>query len=88
MPSVYPKACVSLNTLGQLCPQPIIETAKKIKKIKKGQILEILSDDWGMKTDLPAWCKSTKHELIKIEEEKEMLRCFVKKVTGRPSPCL
>ncbi len=72
-----PKA--SLNTLGQLCPQPIIETAKKIKKMKKGDILEILSDDWGMKLDLPAWCKMTRHELLQIVEEKDWLRCFVKK---------
>ncbi len=71
---------VSLNTLGQLCPQPIIETAKKIKKMKKGEILEILSDDWGMKLDLPAWCKMTGHELIQIQEEKNLLRSWVKKI--------
>ncbi|MBI1869645.1 MAG: sulfurtransferase TusA family protein [Chlamydiae bacterium] len=68
-----------LNTLGLLCPEPIIETAKRIKKIKKGQVLEILSDDWGMKTDLPAWCKSTGHILIEIKEEKNYLKCQVKK---------
>ena len=72
-----PKA--SLNTLGQLCPQPIIETAKKIKKMKKGDILEILSDDWGMKLDLPAWCKMTGHKFIQILEEKNILRCLIQK---------
>jgi tRNA 2-thiouridine synthesizing protein A len=68
-----------LDTLGQLCPQPIIETAQKIKGLRKGQILEIISDDWGMITDLPAWCKSTGHVLISMKEEKEMIRCYVKK---------
>jgi tRNA 2-thiouridine synthesizing protein A len=74
-----PKINTRLNTLGQLCPQPIIETAQRIKKIKKGQVLEIISDDWGMMTDLPAWCKSTGHLLISIKEEKDLIRSYVKK---------
>jgi len=70
---------IRLNTLGLLCPQPIIETAQRIKKLKKGQVLEIISDDWGMISDLPAWCKSTGHILISIKEEKDLIRCYVKK---------
>lgn len=66
-----------LNTLGQLCPEPIINTAKIVKKMKEGQILEIISDDWGMLTDLPAWCKSTGHKLVEINDEGRFLRCFI-----------
>lgn len=70
---------IYLDTLGMLCPEPIIETTKKIKKMKAGQILEIISDDWGMISDLPAWCKSTKHTLLEIKDEKKLLRCWVRK---------
>ncbi|MBI1883070.1 MAG: sulfurtransferase TusA family protein [Chlamydiae bacterium] len=73
------KSHTQLNTLGLLCPQPIIETAKQIQKMKKGQMLEILSDDWGMKTDLLAWCVSTKNLFMGMKEEKNLIRFRVRK---------
>lgn len=63
------RADATLNTLGLLCPIPIIKTAKKFKSMQVGQILEVLSDDEGIKVDMPNWCKSTGHEFLGIEEE-------------------
>lgn len=73
------KIDMSLDTIGQLCPMPIILTAKKIKEIESGQILEILSDDEGIKKDMPAWCKSTKNEYIGLLEDKGIYRVYVRK---------
>ena len=73
------KAQHFLDTLGQFCPQPIIETAIKIKSIQQNQILEIISDDWGIIPDLQAWAKSTGNALLKITEEPDLVRAFVKK---------
>lgn len=67
-----------LDTLGELCPQPIIETARAARTMKQGQVLEILSDDWGMKPDIAAWCMSTGHQLLAVVEEQSFLRCFIK----------
>mgnify|MGYP003408462703 CR=1 FL=1 len=53
---------IKLDTLGYFCPMPIILTSKKIKELTLGQILEVLSDDEGIKQDMPAWCETTGHQ--------------------------
>jgi len=34
-----------------------------------GQVLEVIADDKGIVTDMPAWCESTGHEFLGIEEK-------------------
>ncbi len=74
---------VKLDTLGYFCPMPIIMTSKKIKELTTGQVLEVLSDDEGIKKDMPAWCETTGHEMVGLEEEqsngKAVYKAFVKK---------
>jgi tRNA 2-thiouridine synthesizing protein A len=60
---------VHLDTLGLFCPMPIIKTSKKIKELAVGQVLQVVSDDEGMKKDMPAWCEATGHEYLGLEEE-------------------
>jgi tRNA 2-thiouridine synthesizing protein A len=61
-------ADVKLNTLGQFCPMPIIMTSKKIKELPLGQVLEVMSDDEGIKKDMPAWCETTGQLMLGFEE--------------------
>ncbi|MFQ6617332.1 MAG: sulfurtransferase TusA family protein [Fidelibacterota bacterium] len=73
------KADFALDALGLLCPLPIIKTAEKMKELKKGQILEVISDDPGIKSDMEAWCRSTSNKLLKIDEDNGEFRVYVKK---------
>ena len=73
------KIDVTINTVGQLCPMPIILTSKKMKEMKSGEILEVLSDDAGIKKDMPAWCNSTKNEYIGLIEENSTYKVYVRK---------
>ena len=70
---------VTIDALGQYCPMPIIMTSKKIKELKLGQVLEVLSDDAGIKKDMPAWCKSTQNEYIGLVEAEGVYRAYVRK---------
>ncbi len=76
-------ADVKLDTLGYFCPMPIIMTSKKIKELTLGQVLEVVSDDEGIKKDMPAWCETTGHHLMGMEEEQAtsglIYKAFVKK---------
>lgn len=75
------KADAILDTLGLYCPMPIVKTAKKIKDLKIGQVLKVISDDEGIKEDMPAWCKRTGNEFLTIEEEGEgEYRVYVRKL--------
>jgi tRNA 2-thiouridine synthesizing protein A len=73
-------ADVKLDCFGLLCPMPIIATAKKMKELKLGQVLEVAATDEGIKTDMPAWCKATGQEFLGSEEKDGECRVFVRKI--------
>lgn len=73
-------ADVKLDCFGLLCPVPIIQTAKKIKEMKVGQVLEIVSTDEGIRADMPAWCKMSGQEFLGLEEEAGIFHVYVRKV--------
>lgn len=74
------KANATLDCIGLYCPMPIAHTAKKIKELKSGEVLEILADDEGIKEDMPAWCRVTGCELLGIEEEAGQYKVYIKKL--------
>ena len=54
-----------LDCKGMSCPIPIIKTAKEIKTIDIGQVLELLATDPGVEPDMNAWTRRTKQELLR-----------------------
>jgi tRNA 2-thiouridine synthesizing protein A len=75
------KADSTLDCMGLYCPIPIVNTAKKMKELQSGQVLEILSDDEGIKEDMPNWCKVTGNECLGVEAEGGAYRVYVRKVS-------
>ena len=43
----------TLDCRGQSCPMPLLKVKKALKKLKPGQILEVLGTDPGSKNDIP-----------------------------------
>jgi tRNA 2-thiouridine synthesizing protein A len=75
-----PKPNKTVDARGLNCPMPITKSMQAIKKIRKGQILEILTTDPGSKKDIPIWAQATKQELLSFEElGPESFRFLVKK---------
>ena len=68
-----------LDCVGLACPMPIFKTANRIKEMQSGQILEVQSDDDGIKKDMPAWCNKTGNEFLGLEKQGEEYRVFVRK---------
>ncbi|NKE71448.1 sulfurtransferase TusA family protein [Nitrospiraceae bacterium HYJII51-Mn-bac16s-1-B09] len=69
----------TLDTLGLFCPIPVILTSKKIKQMEIDQVLEILSDDEGIKKDMPAWCKSSGNEFLDLIQEGKVFKVYIRK---------
>lgn len=68
-----------LDCLGLYCPMPIVKTAQKIKELEPGQVLEVLSDDRGIASDMPAWCAKTGNECLGVEESDGEFHAFVRR---------
>jgi tRNA 2-thiouridine synthesizing protein A len=70
----------TLDCYGLLCPMPIIQTAGKLKGMKVGEVLEILSTDSGIRDDMPAWCRTAGQEFLGAEEDGDVIKVYVRKV--------
>ena len=73
------KADQSLDCMGLYCPMPIVKTAERIKQLKKGEVLEVVADDKGIKHDMPAWAQATGNEYLGVEEAGGEIKVYVRK---------
>lgn len=72
-----------LDMRGTLCPQPIIELAKRMRSIEVGELVEILNDDAAFPYDVQAWCAGTGHELIELRSVGREHHATVRKAARR-----
>jgi len=73
------KTDYAIDTVGRFCPVPIIETANKIREMKIGETLTVISYDPGIKNDMPSWCSLTGNEFLGMSEEDGEIRVYVRK---------
>lgn len=69
----------TLDLKGLSCPLPIVKTAKAVKELASGDLIEALATDPGSVADFAAWCKSTGHELVEQSEADGVYRFVIKK---------
>lgn len=68
-----------LNACGLSCPGPIIQVNEKLKTLKEGDILEVMSSDPGFVNDIKSWCKNTGNILIKSEKQDRKFIALIEK---------
>ena len=70
---------LSLDLKGLSCPMPIVKTAKAMKTLAPGQLLEALATDPGSVPDFKAWAQSTGNPLIESSQAGGVFRFVLKK---------
>jgi tRNA 2-thiouridine synthesizing protein A len=78
--SESPTPSMTLDLKGLLCPMPVVKIAGAIKKVEVGQIVEATATDPGVMADIPAWAKSTGHEVVKMTREAKIITFWVKRL--------
>ncbi|HEX7183307.1 MAG TPA: sulfurtransferase TusA family protein [Thermoanaerobaculia bacterium] len=68
-----------LNVTGTFCPLPILLSAREMRKLQPGDLLEIVGDDPTILEDMPVWCERAGHRLIEMVEENGRIRSLVEK---------
>jgi len=58
-----------LDTLGMMCPQPVLKIAVKVPDMKSGDILEVLGDCPTFERDVRAWCARLGKVFLSITDE-------------------
>lgn len=63
------RADKTVDCSGMLCPFPVVETSKGIRKIEVGQVLRVIATDPGSPPDMEAWARQTGHKLIHSQSD-------------------
>jgi tRNA 2-thiouridine synthesizing protein A len=70
----------TLDVTGLACPMPIAKTARTMRDLRSGEVLEVLATDPGSVPDFRAWCANTRNELIEQTEVAGVFRFVIRKV--------
>ena len=66
-----------LDTIGLLCPLPVLKARKRLKSMEKGEVLRLLTSDPAARIDVPQFCAESGHTLLGIEETGAGTRAFL-----------
>jgi tRNA 2-thiouridine synthesizing protein A len=69
----------TLDLKGLSCPLPIIKTAKAMKTLAPGELLEAFATDPGSVPDFKAWAKATGNPLVESSQEAGVFHFILKK---------
>jgi len=73
----------TLDVRGLSCPMPTLKTAKTMKGLELGQILEVLGTDRGTVKDMPKLAKKSGHEWLgHLDQNEGFYRFYIKKGEG------
>ena len=68
-----------LDLKGLACPMPVVQVSKGIKDVEVGQIIEAHTTDPGSLTDFPAWAKTSGNEIVKTDQEGDVIKFYIKR---------
>lgn len=71
----------TLDTLGRVCPYPLLLTKKALEKLGSGQVLKVLCDAPASAEDsIPRYCEKSGFTLESVKlEDKSMWELYIKK---------
>ena len=68
-----------MDLKGMPCPMPIVKMSKGIKDVEIGQVVEALTTDPGALADFPAWARTSGNEILKTDQEGDVIRFYIKR---------
>lgn len=68
-----------LDLKGLACPMPVVKVSKGIKEVEMGEVIEALTTDPGSLTDFPAWAKTSGNEIVKTDQETDVIKFYIKR---------
>jgi len=88
MEAVKDKEQEVLDLTGLMCPLPIVITSEKIRRLREGQTLTVISTDPGFERDIYNWCSQSGNELLSLKKEGDKTVAVIRKSSGAVEPSL
>ncbi|WP_282091647.1 sulfurtransferase TusA family protein [Epibacterium ulvae] len=72
---------MTLDTIGLLCPLPVLKARKQLKSMQIGEVLRMLADDPAAIIDVPHFCAEAGHEYLGQEDAENHQIYLIRKTT-------
>jgi len=79
----HPQVADSLDARSMGCPLPLVHTARSLRRLAVGEILEIVTIDPGSVNDIEILCESTGAKLLALAEGEYGYSYYVERGPGR-----
>ena len=70
---------IELDTIGLLCPLPVLKARKRLISMKNGEVLLVLADDPASVIDVPHFCVESGHVLLSHEAKNGQIQFLIRK---------
>jgi len=70
----------TIDLKGLVCPIPVVKVSQAVKNIQVGDTIEAFATDPGVLADIPAWCKTSGNEMVKMERVEKTFRFVVRRL--------
>jgi len=68
-----------VDTRGQACPMPVLNTKRGLAQLLPGQVMEVLATDFGSESDISALVQRLGHMIIGMDRSEGLFRFFIRK---------
>lgn len=72
---------LTVDASNLACPLPVIRAKHGISSVAVGQVIEIIATDPGSMADFKAWTRSTGNELLSAEQNGNVFRFLIRRLT-------
>ncbi len=70
---------IKVNTVGEVCPAPLVKFRRALKKAEPGEEIEIVGDHPESKAEIILATLESGHDLVNVVEEGKKWRIIVRK---------
>jgi tRNA 2-thiouridine synthesizing protein A len=74
-----PSVATLVDARGLTCPMPIVNTARMMRRLPPGSLVEVLTTDAGSMEDFDAWSLMTGNELVGRSARAGVSRFLIRK---------
>jgi len=70
---------IKVDVRGEICPVPLVETRKALRKASPGDVIEVVGTHPASKKEIPMAVKALGLELLGVEEEGGVWKIRIRK---------
>lgn len=70
---------IFIDASGLTCPMPVLKLRMALALVKPGSLIKVRATDPGARRDFENFCRSTGHDLVRVETKGKVLDFHVEK---------